>query len=105
MVLLIIQQRVKEIGMRKVLGASVQSISLLISKDFIVLVLIAVVIATPISWLIMNGWLQDFPYRISLHLWMFGLVALAALVIAVLTIGANTIKAARQNPIKSLRTE
>jgi putative ABC transport system permease protein len=105
MVLLIIQQRVKEIGVRKVLGASVQSISLLISKDFIVLVLIAVVIATPISWLMMNGWLQDFPYRISLQLWMFGLVALASLVIAVLTIGANTIKAARQNPIKSLRTE
>jgi ABC-type antimicrobial peptide transport system permease subunit len=105
MVLLIIQQRVKEIGVRKVLGASVQSISILISKDFLFLVFIAVLIATPVSWLVMNAWLEDFPYRIQIQWWMFALVALAALVIALLTISANTIKAARQNPVKSLRTE
>jgi len=105
MVLLIIQQRVKEIGVRKVLGASVRSISLLISKDFLMLVLISVLIATPVSWLIMNTWLEDFPYRIQIQLWMFGLVALAALVIAMVTISANTVKAAMQNPVKSLRTE
>jgi putative ABC transport system permease protein len=105
MVLLIIQQRVKEIGVRKVLGASVKNISLLISKDFLQLVFIAVLIATPLAWFAMNQWLQSFAYRIEIHLWMFGLVALAALIIALLTISVNTIKAAMQNPVKSLRTE
>jgi ABC-type antimicrobial peptide transport system permease subunit len=105
MVLLIIQQRVKEIGVRKILGASVRSISVLISKDFLLLVLISVVIATPVSWLIMNAWLQDFAYRIEIQWWMFALVAVSALVIALLTISANTIKASMQNPVKSLRSE
>lgn len=105
MVLLIIQQRVKEIGVRKVLGASIQSISILISKDFLLLVLISVIIATPVSWMIMNAWLQDFPYRIQIEWWMFALVALVALVIALLTISANTIRAAMQNPVKSLRSD
>lgn len=105
MVLLVIQQRLKEIGVRKVLGASVQSISVLISREFVKLVLIAVIISTPIAWMIMNAWLQDFPYRIAIQWWMFGLVAISAVMISFLTIGANTIKAARQNPIKNLRTE
>jgi putative ABC transport system permease protein len=105
MVLLIIQQRVKEIGVRKVLGASVQNISILISKDFLLLVFIAVLIATPIAWFAMNKWLQDFPYRIEIQWWMFALVALIALVIALMTIGINTVRAAMQNPVKSLRTE
>jgi ABC-type antimicrobial peptide transport system permease subunit len=105
MVLLIIQQRVKEIGVRKVLGASVQNISLLISKDFLVLVLIAVLIATPLAWLGMSKWLQSFPYRIEIEWWMFAIVALAALVISLMTISVNTIRAAMQNPVKSLRTE
>jgi putative ABC transport system permease protein len=105
MVLLIIQQRVKEIGVRKVLGASVQHISLIISKDFLMLVFIAILISTPISWIAMNKWLQDFPYRIEIRWWMFVLIAIAALLIAMLTISFNTIRAARQNPIKSLRTE
>ncbi len=105
MVLLIIQQRVKEIGVRKVLGASVRNISILISKDFLLLVLIAVLIATPIAWFAMNKWLQDFPYRIQIQWWMFSLVALIALVIALMTISVNTVKAAMQNPVKSLRTE
>ncbi|MBX9781794.1 MAG: ABC transporter permease [Chitinophagaceae bacterium] len=105
MVLLMIQQRVKEIGVRKVLGASISNLSVLISKEFLLLVLIAVLIATPIAWLAMNSWLQSFPYRISLQWWMFVLVGVVALLIAALTIGANTIRAAMQNPVKSLRTE
>jgi len=105
MVLLIIQQRVKEIGVRKVLGASVQNIALLISKDFLSLVLIAVLIATPLAWLAMNKWLQGFPYRIEIKWWMFAIVALAAILVALMTISINTVKAAMQNPVKSLRTE
>jgi putative ABC transport system permease protein len=105
MVLLIIQQRIKEIGVRKVLGASVQSISLLIAKGFVWLIMIAVLIATPISWFAMSKWLNDFPYRIGIHIWMFALVALIAFAISLLTISVNTIRAARQNPVKSLRTE
>ncbi len=104
MVLLIIQQRVKEIGVRKVLGASVQNIALLISKDFLKLVFIAVLISTPLAWLAMNKWLQGFPYRITIEWWMFALVAVTALFIALLTISINTIRAAMQNPVKSLRT-
>ncbi len=105
MVLLVVQQRVKEIGVRKVLGAGVQQISFLISKEFLILVAVAVLIATPVSWLIMNKWLEDFPYRITLHWWMFALVAAAAFIITIVTIGFNTVKAAMQNPVKSLRTE
>jgi putative ABC transport system permease protein len=105
MVLLIIQQRVKEIGVRKVLGASVRSISLLVSREFLWLVGLAVLIATPLAWWAMNKWLDSFPYRIQIRLWMFALVAGTALALALLTIGINTIRAARQNPVKSLRTE
>jgi putative ABC transport system permease protein len=105
MVLLIIRQRVKEIGVRKVLGASVQNIAVLISKDFLALVLLAVTIATPLSWLMMSKWLQAFPYRINIQAWMYGVVALAALFIALLTIGYSTVRAGLQNPVKSLRTE
>ena len=105
MVLLIIQQRVKEIGVRKVLGASVQNISVLISKDFLLLVIVAVLIATPIAWQVMNQWLKDFPYRIEIRWWMFALVALVALLVSCLTISVNTVRAAMQNPVKSLRTE
>jgi putative ABC transport system permease protein len=105
MVMLIVQQRVKEIGVRKVLGASVENISLMISRDFVWLVFIAVLIATPISWLAMSKWLQDFPYRIRIESWMFVVVAVAALLISLLTISIHTIRAAMQNPVKSLRTE
>ncbi|HEX9512523.1 MAG TPA: FtsX-like permease family protein [Puia sp.] len=105
MILLIIQQRVKEIGVRKVLGASVQNISLLISKNFLYLVLIAILISTPIAWYTMNKWLNDFPYRIQIQGWMFALVALAAFLISIATISITTIRAARQNPVKNLRTE
>jgi putative ABC transport system permease protein len=105
MVLLIIQQRVKEIGIRKVLGASVQTISLLISRDFLRMICLAVLIAIPIAWLVMSKWLQGFPYRIEIKWWMFALVALSAFVVALGTISINTIRAAMQNPVKSLRSE
>jgi ABC-type antimicrobial peptide transport system permease subunit len=105
MVLLIVQQRVKEIGIRKVLGASVKSISILVSKEFLYLVLIAILIATPIAWFVMNQWLEGFPYRIHIQLWMFILVALTAFIMSLLTISVNTIRAAMQNPVNSLRAE
>ena len=105
MVLLITQQRTKEIGVRKVLGATVQNISVLISKEFLRLVFIAVLIATPIGWLLMNKWLEGFPYRIAIQWWMFVLVALAAITIAIMTIATNTVRVAMQSPVKSLRTE
>lgn len=105
MVLLVIQQRVKEIGVRKVLGASIRHISFLISREFLLLVLIAVCIAIPVSWMAMNKWLQGFPYRIEIHWWMFLMVAVVALLITFITISFNTVRAAMQNPVKSLRTE
>ena len=105
MVLLVIQQRIKEIGVRKVLGASAKNISLLISRDFLRLVGLAILIATPISWFAMYKWLEDFPYRIQMQVWMFALVGFAALFIALLTISTNTIRAAMQNPVISLRSE
>ena len=105
MVLLIIEQRIKEIGVRKVLGASVRSISLLVSKEFLFLVLLAVTIATPVAWLAMNKFLQLFAYRINITIGVFVLVALTALGLAMLTIVFHTIRAARQNPVKALRTE
>jgi putative ABC transport system permease protein len=105
MVMLVIQQRVQEIGVRKVLGATVKHISFLISKDFLWLVMIAVLIATPISWFAMHQWLNEFPYRIQIKIWMFVLVAIAALFLALITISIHTVRAARQNPVKSLRMD
>lgn len=105
MVLLIIQQRLKEIGIRKVLGAGVQNISLLLSRDFLSLVGVAILIAIPVSWFIMHKWLQGFPYRIEIRWWMFALVALTAFLIALITISINTIRAAMQNPVTNLRAE
>ncbi|MGK9127371.1 ABC transporter permease [Olivibacter sp. SA151] len=99
------EQRVKEIGIRKVLGASVQGLVQLLSKDFLKLVLIAICIAVPIAWLGMNKWLEDFAYRVNIEWWIFALVGLLAISIAMLTIGFRAIKSARANPVKSLRTE
>ncbi len=98
-------QRTKEIGIRKVLGASVANITMLLSKDFIKLVLIAVVIASPVAWWAMSKWLEDFAYRINIGLWMFAAAAIIAVVIALATISYQAIKAAVANPVKSLRTE
>ena len=100
-----IQQRVKEIGIRKVLGANIQSIVLLLSKDFLQLVLLANVVAIPLGWILMNNWLRGFAYRINIHAIVFAASGLAALLIAVITISIQAIKAASANPVKSLRTE
>jgi putative ABC transport system permease protein len=97
--------KTKEIGIRKVLGASIASITRLLAREFILLVLIAFVIASPITWFAMNKWLQDFAYRISISWWMFLITGLLALIIALLTVGFQAVKAAIANPVKSLRTE
>ena len=99
------EQRIKEIGVRKVLGASVASIVKLLSQDFVKLVIIAIVIATPVAWWSMNFWLQDFAYKIDLEWWMFVLSGAAAISIALLTVSFQSIKAAMVNPAKNLRTE
>ena len=91
--------------MRKVLGASVVSIVTLISKDFLKLVLITIVIASPITWYAMNRWLQDFAYKITIEWWVFALAGLLAMGIALLTVSFRSIKAALMNLIKSLRSE
>lgn len=102
---LMIGQRIKEIGVRKVLGASVQSIAALLSKDFLLLVILAVMMAAPLSWWLMQKWLSDFPYRVALSWWLFAASGLIALTVAILTISLHTIRAAVANPVKSLRTE
>jgi len=99
------QQRVKEIGVRKVLGASVPGIAALLSKDFVKLVIVAIVIATPIAWWALSQWLNDFAYRISLTWWMFGLAAVVTITITILTVCVQAVKAAMMKPIESLRTE
>lgn len=101
----IAEQRTKEIGVRKVLGASVVNIVKMLSKDFVKLVLIAFLIGAPIAWWFMNQWLQDFAFRIDLSWWIFAGTGLIALSIALITLSSQAIKAALSNPIKSLRTE
>ena len=100
-----VQRKSKEIGIRKVLGASVAGISGLLAKDFLALVLVAIVIATPIAYYFMQQWLADFAYRIELQWWMFALAGLAAVLIAFLTVGFQSVKAALANPVQSLRSE
>lgn len=99
------EQRTKEIGIRKVLGATVADIVSLLSKDFIALVLIALVLAAPIGWYFMHRWLQDFAYRVDINWWVFVIAAVIAILIALLTISSQAIKAALKNPVKNLRTE
>lgn len=98
-------KKTKEIGIRKVLGSSVQNIILLLSKDLLKPVLIGTAIAIPIGYYAMNKWLQGFAYRISFHWWMFAIAVVVAVTIALLTVGLQALKAAIANPIKSLRTE
>lgn len=100
-----ISQRVREIGIRKVLGATVQNIVGLLSKDFLLLVLIAFLIAAPVAWYFMDKWLQDFAYRINIPLWVFFVAGIIAAIVAFITIGLQAFKAANSNPIKNLRTE
>jgi putative ABC transport system permease protein len=99
------EQRNKEIGIRKVLGASVTGIVQLLSKDFLKLVLVAIVIATPVAWWAMNKWLENFAYKVDISWWMFAMAGLVALFIALFTVSFQAIKAAITNPVKSLRTE
>jgi len=99
------EQRSKEIGIRKVLGASIPGIIQLMSKDFLKLVMIAFVIATPISWWAMHGWLQAFAYKVDLSWWMFALAGVLAVFIALFTVSFQAVKAAVANPVRSLRSE
>lgn len=105
LVMYTINTRIKEIGIRKILGATVTNIISILSKDFVQLVLIAFVIATPIAWWATYKWLQDFAYKINMSWWIFALCGFALLLIALITLSIQTIKAAIANPVKSLRTE
>jgi putative ABC transport system permease protein len=100
-----IEQRTKEIGIRKVLGASISSINGLLSKDFLKLVLLSILIASPIAWYLMHNWLQGFAYRIHIQWWMFAGAGLLAVIVAVITISYHAIKAAVVNPVNSLRSD
>jgi putative ABC transport system permease protein len=105
MVILIIGQRIREIGIRKILGASVGGLVMLVAKDFLILVCLATVIATPIAWYAMDQWLQSFVYRISIAWYIFAGAGLLALLIALLTVSLQAVKAAMANPANNLRSE
>ncbi len=105
LILFTTQQKVKEIGIRKVLGASVGSLVALLSGEFVKLVLVAIVLATPLAWYALDTWLQDFAYRIPIGWAIFAVAGGSALLIAVLTVSYQAIKAALANPVKSLRSE
>jgi len=104
-VTLIMAQRRKEVGVRKVLGASIPSLAGLLSRDFVRLVVIAFLIATPVSWYFLHRWLQDFAYRTTLDWWIFPLAGVVTLLIALATVGVQTVRAALSNPVKALRSE
>jgi putative ABC transport system permease protein len=98
-------QRTKEIGIRKTLGASVQHLLFILSKDFVGLVLTGFVVAIPVTWLLMTKWLNEFAFRITIQWWVFAIAGIMAIVIALLTVGYHALKTALANPVKSLRTE
>ncbi|HUQ97202.1 MAG TPA: FtsX-like permease family protein, partial [Chitinophagaceae bacterium] len=99
------RMRVKEIGIRKVLGATVTDITSLLSKDFVKLVLLSIIIASPLALFLMNKWLQDFAYRTTISWWIFPAAGFVVLSIAVITVSTQAIKAAQANPVKNLRAE
>ena len=98
-------QRLKEVGIRKVLGASIQSIVYLFSREFILLISIAFIIACPITWYFMHDWLQQYAYRTSLSWWVFVVAGVVAMLIALVTVSLKALKAASSNPVTNLRTE
>jgi ABC-type antimicrobial peptide transport system permease subunit len=99
------EQRTKEIGIRKVLGATIINVWQLLSKEFLMLVFISLLVASPIAWYIMSGWLENYEYRTQISWWIFGVAAFGTLFITLLTVSFQAIKAAIANPVKSLRTE
>ncbi len=99
------ENRIKEIGVRKVLGASVLSITTLLSKEFLVLVIVSLIIASPVAWFFMSKWLSDYSYRINIEWWVFALAGILSIVISLITVSFQAIKAAIANPVKSLRSE
>ena len=101
----VVERKVKEIGIRKVLGASIPGIVGLLSKDFLKLVVVAAIIASPLAWYFMHEWLQDFAYRVNIGWWVFAASGAIALLIALITISFRSVKAAIANPVTSLRTE
>lgn len=101
----IAERKVKEIGIRKVLGASVADVTTLLSADFLKLVLVSIIIATPVAWWVMNNWLQDYAYRITMRWWIFLIAGVLAIFIALITISFQAVKAALANPVEALRTE
>jgi ABC-type antimicrobial peptide transport system permease subunit len=105
LVMLSIEQRTKEIGIRKVLGAAVSKILVLISKEFIVLILVAFAVATPVGYYFIHRWLQSFAYRVNISWWIFPLAGVSVIAVALVTLGYQAAKAAVANPVKSLRTE
>ena len=100
-----IEKRIREIGIRKVLGASLQQLLMLISKEFLRLVLIAFIIAVPLTWWFMSNWLEKYAYRVNISIWLFVSVGAVILLLTLLVVSLNTIGAAIRNPVKSLRTE
>ncbi len=105
MAMLIIGQRTREIGIRKVLGASAAGVVTLISRDFLVLVGIAILIASPVAYFLMRQWLKEFAYRIDIHWSVFVMAGGLAMLVAALTVSFQSVRAALMNPVKSLRTE
>jgi len=99
------QVRIKEIGIRKVLGATVLNITGMLSRDFLILVLVSLIIASPVAWYAMDKWLQNYAYRIHIQWWIFAIAGIAAVLVAFVTISVQAIKAALANPVKSLRSE
>jgi ABC-type antimicrobial peptide transport system permease subunit len=99
------KQRTKEVGIRKVLGASVSQITALLSRDFMKLVLVSILLSMPVAYYIMNIWLKGFEYRINIQWWIFVVAAVGAVMIALLTVSVQTIKVAMENPVDSLKSE